>query len=74
MTNSLMLKCKTCGIEEEIIGMSFEYYMLYYFIPNGIDEICGNCGNESMVPVEKIIKNYCKYCGVKYCEYCCVKL
>jgi hypothetical protein len=47
-----MLKCKTCGNEEEIIEMSYEYYMLFYFVPNGVDEICGECGNESMVPVK----------------------
>ena len=60
MTDSVILKCKTCGIEEEIFGMSYEYYMLYYFVPNGIDEICGNCGNESMVPIEMIKTENCK--------------
>jgi len=70
MPNSLMLKCKICGFEEEIIEMSFEYYMLNYFIPNGIDEICGSCGEESMVPVEMVTTNYCKHCGVNFCDQC----
>ena len=51
MTKSLILKCKICNKEEEIIGISYKYYMLYCFVPNDIDEICKFCGNESLVPV-----------------------
>ena len=71
MTKSLILKCKMCDKEEEIPGISFEFYMLYIFVPNGIDEICENCGNDSMVPVRvKQLSNVnIENCGVKDCEY-----
>ncbi|MBY9015806.1 MAG: hypothetical protein KGD68_08960 [Candidatus Lokiarchaeota archaeon] len=73
MTKSLMLKCKICSKEEEIIGISYEYYMLYYFVPNEVDEICGSCGNESLVPINPMKIEHCEYCGVKQCEFCGVK-
>ena len=73
MTKSLMLKCKICSKEEEIFGISYEYYMLYHFVPNEVDEICESCGNESLVPVNPMKIEHFEYSGVKECEYCGIK-
>ena len=61
MTESLTLKCKKCDKEEEIVGISFDFYMEYIFVPNGIDEICENCGNDSMVPIKSKTVEYCDH-------------
>jgi len=81
MAKSLMLKCKICEKEEEIIGISYEYYMLNHFVPNEVGEICEFCGNESLVPVNPMKISQCEYCGIKHCgnysvkqcEYCGIK-